>query len=431
LKKILIVEDNGILSKALKKTLILEMPDFDVHIAETEKEAMRIVATESEEIFIVFLDLHLPDTKEVGNIVDFMRRFKLRVVVLTGSEDVKLREKVSNKLNVVDYVIKDNLTNIQYVTQLAKWIYQNKSSNREALVVDDAKLPRKLSQVILTLLGFKTLEAVDGEDAFKQISENRNISLVVTDLEMPKMTGVELTSMIRKNIHRPIVIIGVTGSSDQLEVIKFLKYGANDYIRKPLSKEEFINRIRKDMFILEQTLDLQNRINTISEQKEKIEKLATTDSLTQLFNRHKFQELFEKQIEENRKSGEVFSVIIFDIDKFKNINDSYGHDVGDSVLIEISQLIKEKVRENDIVARWGGEEFVVLLPKTGIARAVGIAEKLRRNVEQFNFKHVNRVTISLGVSRHNKGDTVEKLLKRVDELLYKAKHGGRNRVEHS
>ncbi len=431
MKYILIMEDSRATAQTIAKMAQELFPSFQIDIASSEREAKEYVLKKEKEIFIVFADLHLPDTTEVGEIIDFLRKYKVRTIILTSSEDLSLREKISNKLNVIDYVIKDNLTNIQYVTQLAQWVYKNFMADREAIVVDDAKLQRKVSQAILTILGFKTWEAVNGKEAFEMIQENDNINLVVTDLEMPELNGVELTSLLRRRVHRPLVIIGVTASKDQLEVIKFLKYGANDYITKPFSKEEFINRVRKDMIVLEQTADLNKRIQIIMKQKAEIEKLATTDSLTQLYNRFKFNSILEEQIKESAESGNTFAFIIFDIDKFKSINDGYGHDIGDYVLQELPKVIKTKLRENDVFARWGGEEFVLLLPKTGIAGGVGIAEKIRRAVEGYPFQHVNRVTISLGVSRYNREDNAEKILKRADSLLYKAKNGGRNRVEYS
>jgi diguanylate cyclase (GGDEF)-like protein len=431
MKYILIIEDHKTTATAIQKMLYLELPRFEIHFAETEKDAKEFIFNKSEDIFMVFADLYLPDTVEAGDLIDFIRKYKLRTIVLTGSENLELRDKISNKLNVVDYVIKDNLTNISYVTQLAKWIWTNLLNKREALIVDDAKLHRKVSEVILTLLGFKTEDAINGKDAFEIVKGNPNISLVITDLEMPEMNGVELTSILRRRIHRPLVIIGLTGSKDKLQVIKFLKYGANDYITKPFSKEEFINRVRKDMLMFEQTIDLQKRIEIIMKQKAEIEKLATTDTLTQLYNRLKFQQLMDENIKESNESGTTFAFVIFDIDKFKSINDTYGHDVGDIVLKELPKVVKTKLREHDIFARWGGEEFVLILPRTGIAGGVGIAEKVRRAVESNIFKHVGRVTISLGVTRFSRGETSEKVIKRADNLLYKAKHSGRNRVEYA
>lgn len=431
MKNILIIEDSKPTAHAIQKMVQQELPSFEITIAETEQEAKEYIVKNSKNIFVVFADLNLPDTEVVGDIIDFTRKYKLKTIVLTSSENLKLRERISNKLNVIDYVIKDNLTNIQYITQLAKWIYKNSTSCREALVVDDGKLQRKVSQAILTILGFKTHEASNGREAFEMVIDNEKINLVITDLEMPELNGVELTSMLRRRVHRPLVIIGVTDSKDQLEVIKFLKYGANDYITKPFLKEEFINRVRKDMLVLEQTVDLKKRIQIIMKQKAEIEKLATTDSLTQIFNRFKFSSILDEYIKESSESANTFALLIFDIDKFKSINDNYGHDVGDYVLKEFATLIKTKMREQDIVARWGGEEFVMLLPKTGIAGGVGIAEKIRRAIENHSFQHVGRVTVSIGVSRFNRGDNAEKILKRADSLLYKAKNSGRNRVEHS
>jgi diguanylate cyclase (GGDEF)-like protein len=407
-----------------------EMPSFKVTVVETEKDARDFIDLNYKNIFIVFADLNLPDTVEVGDIIDFIRKYRLRTIVLTSSESLILRDKITNKLNVIDYVIKDNLSNIQYVTQLAKWIDKNLNNSIEAIIVGDVRLNRKVSEAILIILGFKTYEATNGKEALNIILKNQQIGLVITELEVSGFNGVELTSILRKNVSRPLIIVGLTASRNQLEAIKFLKYGANDYIQRPFSKEEFINRVRKDMLVLEQTIELEERIKTISEQKAEIEKLANTDSLTQLYNRYKFNLLFEENIYKSTTHFSPFTIILFDIDRFKSINDNFGHDVGDYVLVELPKIVKTKLREEDIFARWGGEEFVILLPNSGIARGVGIAEKIRRAIEIYEFKFVKRITASFGVSKFNRGDTAEKLLKRADSLLYKAKQNGRNRIEY-
>jgi diguanylate cyclase (GGDEF)-like protein len=431
MRYILIIEDHRATALAVEKMLKMELPQLEIFISNNETEAKDFVVKNSSSIFMVFVDLHLTETEKAGSLIDFIRKFKLRTIVLTASKSLDLRNTIVNKLNVVDFVIKDNVSNILYITQLARWIWGNIVHKREAIVVDTSNVHRRMAISILTLLGFKSDEATNGREAFETIQTNEKISLVMTDLEMPEMDGTELTSLLKRRIHRPLVIIGLTGNKDKTQVVKFLKYGANDYITKPFSKEEFINRIRKDMLALEQTADLKKRIEIILKQKSEIETLATTDTLTQLFNRLKFHQLLEKNILESSTNGTAFAFIIFDIDKFKNINDTYGHDIGDYVLKELPKVVKTKLRESDIFARWGGEEFVLLLPKTGIAGGVGIAEKVRRAVERYKFEHVGQVTISLGVTRFSKGDNEEKILKRADKLLYKAKNSGRNRVEYS
>lgn len=163
--------------------------------------------------------------------------------------------------------------------------------------------------------------------------------------------------------------------------------------------------------------------------EEQLEQLAATDPLTLLLNRRKFEELLEYEMERDRRYQTGLSLVFCDIDRFKRINDEHGHDVGDGVLRLFAQTLKSSVRKSDIVARWGGEEFVLLLVNTTPEIAGVMAEKLRMEIEAFDFPTVGKVTASFGATRLLDGDNLGTLIKRADVALYKAKKNGRNRVE--
>jgi len=162
---------------------------------------------------------------------------------------------------------------------------------------------------------------------------------------------------------------------------------------------------------------------------ERFRHLAETDRLTGLFNKGKFNEVLKKEIERVKRYKRPLSLIIFDIDHFKRINDTYGHKVGDEVLKELAKVIKKSVRKTDFVARWGGEEFVILALETDLEGAFKLAEKIRKTVEEHEFPTVKNVTVSLGVAQYIDGESPEDFIIRADMALYKAKEGGRNRVE--
>jgi diguanylate cyclase (GGDEF)-like protein len=162
--------------------------------------------------------------------------------------------------------------------------------------------------------------------------------------------------------------------------------------------------------------------------EHKLKQLATIDSLTKVYNRYKINEIIEQQIARSKRYGETFSVVMFDIDYFKKVNDTYGHYVGDLVLKKLSELISQNIREVDSFGRWGGEEFMLLLHKANKAEAVYIAEKLRKMIENFSIENRYKITISIGVTSFVKNDTKTSLLERVDQALYASKKGGRNRV---
>ncbi len=163
---------------------------------------------------------------------------------------------------------------------------------------------------------------------------------------------------------------------------------------------------------------------------EKLKLIAATDKLTGLFNRNKFYELAELEIERSKRYDRPLSLLIFDIDHFKTINDRYGHNVGDYVLKTMADIIRKNIRKHDFIFRWGGEEFIILAPETNLEGAVNFAEKLRERVEEFQFKDVEKVTISIGVATYDqeRDKDIDSLINRADEALYRSKSRGRNMV---
>jgi len=163
--------------------------------------------------------------------------------------------------------------------------------------------------------------------------------------------------------------------------------------------------------------------------KKRVEELSITDRLTGLYNRLKLDELFAHYLSIAKRHQALFSIILLDIDKFKSVNDTYGHQVGDSLLQEIAKLLKTNVRFEDAVGRWGGEEFLILLPNSNSEDARLLAEKLRSVIEAENFAYVGSRTASFGVATYHQNDDEKSMTARADEALYLAKESGRNRVE--
>ncbi len=161
---------------------------------------------------------------------------------------------------------------------------------------------------------------------------------------------------------------------------------------------------------------------------EEIKRLSEEDYLTKLYNRRKIHEVIDNEISRSKRYNSTFAVILLDIDNFKNTNDSFGHNTGDKVLVEISDIIRRTIRESDISSRWGGEEFLVFCPQTTSEGAFSLAEKLRINIEQNEFEDVGYKTASFGVARIEHGDSVQSLIHRADEALYSAKNSGKNMV---
>lgn len=169
-------------------------------------------------------------------------------------------------------------------------------------------------------------------------------------------------------------------------------------------------------------------ITDMEEEAKMLEKLATTDPLTKIYNRLKLNELLALEVKKSDRYKLPLSLIMLDIDHFKNINDTYGHDIGDKVLIKLCELVSASIRETDVFARWGGEEFIIMLPNTAGEGAQVMAENLRKVIENTNFGSVGVLTASFGVSEYCPNTNMEDVLKKVDDALYEAKRGGRNKV---
>ncbi|HOI82854.1 MAG TPA: GGDEF domain-containing protein, partial [Campylobacterales bacterium] len=188
-----------------------------------------------------------------------------------------------------------------------------------------------------------------------------------------------------------------------------------------------VEKFKKDESYLISFLDITN----IEKESKNLEILATTDPLTKIYNRMKFGNMMEAEIARARKSKKPLSLVAIDIDFFKKINDTYGHQAGDYVLITTVEIIKSKIRSNDIFARWGGEEFMLLLPGADMDVAVARAEIIRSALAGYDFIEPQSVTGSFGVACFRDNDSIDTFVKRADEALYAAKRNGRNRVEHN
>ena len=201
------------------------------------------------------------------------------------------------------------------------------------------------------------------------------------------------------------------------------------------------NKLKKykskfESIVDQRTVDMQLTNTLLKEEildrrkiEEKLIKLASIDPLTSIPNRRKFDEVLEYEMNRDTRYKNELSLVFCDLDYFKKINDQYGHKVGDDVLKAFTRVVSDNIRKTDVVARWGGEEFALLLPETSIMIAASTAEKLRRETERFDFPHVGHISASFGVTQYIEGDTEASLINRADDALYKAKKNGRNRVE--
>lgn len=294
------------------------------------------------------------------------------------------------------------------------------------LIVDDSPTIRvSLSRSLQD--EFLPVEAVDGEQAWEFINNDSRIEVVLTDLIMPGLDGFGLVKRIRssENNHiRNIPVIVVTGADDTAAREKAFLAGANDFVTKTSDRVELLARLRAHR-------KLALTIRELEASQRELREQANTDVLTNLANRRFFTHIANKELSLMRRQKEYFAVLMMDIDHFKVVNDTYGHAAGDYVLTQVARALTDNLREEDMVARVGGEEFVVSSPYTNRLAAIVLAERLRKAVEGLDINFEGNqipVTISIGVAlQPNDGDELDAILAAADERLYTAKQKGRNR----
>jgi len=295
------------------------------------------------------------------------------------------------------------------------------------LVVEDDSITNRMLEKYLVDLDFEVLTALDGRQGW-EIFCQEDVRFVITDWMMPEMNGLELVKKIREANEKPYCyIILLTAKNDKNEIVEGISGGADDYVVKPFHKEELAVRVRAGQRIVE----LQSELFGANEE---LKKLSETDPLTGLYNRRALADYLKKSQSAPEYDGAPFSFVMADIDRFKQINDLYGHDAGDAVLVEIAGKIKGSARNHDMVSRIGGEEFYVVLPNVDLMQAEDISENMRRVIETSPFvlpdERELHITCSFGVfcvQASSEWDW-EHCMKMADKALYESKNSGRNKV---
>jgi diguanylate cyclase (GGDEF)-like protein len=412
MKKILIVQAQQCLYRTLVSQ-ITAVTALDIDVVETLQEASIMI--DKNRYFLMLLDIDLPDSTH-HEISTFLATHQIPAIVMADMiyDDIKMQLQRSL---VVDYVIKESPEVITHIVKSVNRIYRNLST--KVLVVDDATSDRKLISMLVKHQLYQVCEARNGEEALKILERDSQIKIIIADIHMPKLDGMKLLKYIReRKLQNELAILGV--SSDTESLIRFMKLGANDFVIKPFSKREFITRL--------------NHLADVYEQIKELDELSSRDYLTGLRSRKYFFEEATPYIYQAYKSKEPCAVAMIDIDNFKRINDSYGHDVGDMVLRRLSKVLHDGLKGHDIVARYGGEEFCVLLRDTRAEDAKVVFENLRKKVEK-EVVHIVGIpygvdvtfTISIGLNTELQY-SLEKMLIEADFLLYEAKKMGKNRV---
>ncbi|MCK5351844.1 diguanylate cyclase, partial [bacterium] len=306
----------------------------------------------------------------------------------------------------------------------------------KVLIADDEEIIRDMLAEHLTDEGFSVVAVPSGEAALEVFRGDPN-HMVITDIRMGGMTGIQLLEEVKKLDEDALVVI-ITSHASLDNALATLKAGAYDYIFKPFQDldtiTEVVNRgMEKIALISANRLlveDLEQTSQKIEQSNEKLKELAIRDGLTGLFNHRHFKEVLDRELARAVRYERTLSLIMLDVDNFKDYNDTHGHPAGDEVLKTLADIISTRLRVVDCPARYGGEEFAVLLPETDLDGGKTVADDIRAQVESFPFtgresQPLGKVTVSLGVAEFNP-DIAElpPLLERADEALYRAKNEG-------
>ncbi len=414
MKHILIVEDSPPMGTMIKKRLE-KTGKYSVTWVSSRREAEELLAPgESEPFFAALLDFNLPDATR-GETIPLVVAKNIPVIVFTAYVSEEVRQTVWSH-QVVDYVLKEDVLSLEYILSLLDRLKKN--AETQILVTD--KDTEKLEKIasLLRVHRYDVLTADSGRETLKILAANPKIRLLIAASEVNDMDGLTLIQKIRRNWGKEdLAIMGMVYAGDHITAARFLKYGANHcLVRQTLLPEEFYCMVR----LLVENIDLIQQLRSTS----------LIDFLTGLHNRRYFFITGEKLFASARRQALTLVCAMLDIDFFKKVNDQYGHEAGDRVLQHVANILRNRLRKTDIVARIGGEEFCILAVNMDTASVHKIFDELRRKIEQSvvvlddGMGEVS-ITVSLGIATRL-GDSLDHMLKKADFHLYEAKEGGRN-----
>lgn len=451
--RVLVVDDILPNVKLLEAKLTSEY--YDVLCATNGEQALEMVAQESPDI--VLLDVMMPgmDGFEVCTKIkqnpDFAHIPVVMVTALTDTQDkvrglqsgaddflskpindtalmARVRSLVRLKMTLDEWRVRENTANqLGVVEEAAKAAMDESLSSANILVIEDKDFEQEKIRETLTKDNHHVMIAETGADAMEIIAKH-DLDLFVVSLNLENEDGLRLSSHLKSSERaRSVPILMIAEEDDMQRVVHGLDIGAHDYMMRPVERSELMARVRTQI----RRKRFQERLRSSYEISLS---MALTDSLTGLHNRRYLEVHLEKLIEKNQTSRKSLAIFILDIDHFKKVNDTHGHGVGDQILQQFGDRLKGNLRSFDLVARLGGEEFVVILPDVTDDRAQMVAERLRRAIADKPFacdtpSGCLEISTSIGaVIIRQRFHEVTSVLERADKALYEAKDAGRNCV---
>lgn len=407
--KIVVIEDGKTINIALSEELRIAtgktvLSGFNM------QDCIQLVDTYKEQIIVAISCLYLPGANE-GDTIDYLLANNIPVVVLTGNYNEEMRQKLFKK-KVSDYYFKENISTLSQVVAGIDRLIKNYGSH--VAVVDASRRSQSYVGDLLIRQLLQPHYVHNTDETLELLKSNKSIRLVM----YAQSIGLDLLKKLRQSYSKEkLSVIVVADEEEKYSAPMFIKYGANEYLQKPFCNESFITKVGSQLEIIELFQMANDRANR--------------DFMTGMFNRRYFFDEGMQRFNRARKEQVVTAVAMIDIDKFKRINDTYGHDIGDIAIKEVAKILAEKLNPYDaLISRFGGEEFCMILFGIEKERVIALFEEVRIafeenviNVEEVSFSY----TVSIGL-HFRTDETLDEAVKKADAFLYAAKENGRNQV---
>lgn len=420
--KAVVLESSRLYQRLISK--IFSAFDLDVAIYDNGSDALADIAANKPEV--VCISMHLSDMtgievcQKIRSMGGVYQRLPVLIITSEDNPDTLSKALIAGATDILQ---KDEADSIEMRLRIVLPQYLVKRHSGRILYLEDSQVAANITRQQLNRIGLSMDHASTVHEALRYV-KNNEYDLLITDIVLQEtLSGLDFIKEIRANSELDhTAILAITAIDDVSRRVAILKAGANDYLIKPIIEDEFYARINN-------LLESKKLFDQLKRERKRLLEMATKDALTTLYNRHFLLETAQRKFAEAYRQRYPLSIMVLDIDHFKKINDSLGHSGGDKVLKAVAEVLKKYFREEDIVARIGGEEFVVMLAHSDEKNTFARAEELRKQIEQLNPEGW-KTTVSIGITTLNlaKKETFDDLFNRADKALYQSKGEGRNRV---